>query len=114
MRCKHIGGHTMTTLFKKVNVTRKLFYDDVREVCIQNEYYTRGTVEEYSAMFDMIRSFSTIDDTQLFLIAQDIYNHSNIERIMNEGGVDECGVMESILFNLTEATHTFYTVAEEV
>ncbi len=99
-------------MFKKVNVTRKLFWDDVRQVCIQNQYYTRGTNEEYMDLFNIIRSFSTVDDTQLFIVAQDIYNHSNVERIMNEGGVDECGVMESILFNLTEVTHTFYEVAE--
>lgn len=99
-------------MFKKVNVTRKLFWDDVRQVCIQNNYYTRGTNEEYMDLFNIIRSFSTIDDTQLFIVAQDIYNHSDVDRIMNEGGVDECGVMESILFNLTEVTHTFYEVAE--
>lgn len=99
-------------MFKKVNVTRKLFWDDVRQVCIQNQYYTRGTNEEYLDLFNIIRSFSTVDDTQLFIVAQDIYNHSDVERIMNEGGVDECGVMESILFNLTEVTHTFYEVAE--
>lgn len=99
-------------MFKKVNVTRKLFWDDVRQVCIQNQYYTRGTNEEYMDLFNIIRSFSTVDDTQLFIVAQDIYNHSDVERIMNEGGVDECGVMESILFNLTEVTHTFYEVAE--
>ena len=99
-------------MFKKVNVTRKLFWDDVRQVCIQNQYYTRGTNEEYLDLFNIVRSFSTVDDTQLFIVAQDIYNHSDVERIMNEGGVDECGVMESILFNLTEVTHTFYEVAE--
>ena len=101
-------------MFKKVNVTRKLFWDDVRQVCIDNQYYTRGNCEEYESLLSTVRSFSTIDDTQLFLIAQDIYNHSNVQRIMEEGGVDECGVMESILFNLTEVTHTFYEVAEEV
>ena len=99
-------------MFKKVNVTRKLFWDDVRQVCIQNQYYTRGTNEEYMDLFNISRSFSTVDDTQLFIVAQDIYNHSDVDRIMNEGGVDECGVMESILFNLTEVTHTFYEVAE--
>lgn len=99
-------------MFKKVNVTRKLFWDDVRQVCIQNQYYTRGTNEEYLDLFNIVRSFSTVDDTQLFIVAQDIYNHSDVERIMNGGGVDECGVMESILFNLTEVTHTFYEVAE--
>ena len=99
-------------MFKKVNVTRKLFWDDVRQVCIQNQYYTRGTNEEYLDLFNIIRSFSTVDDTQLFIVAQDIYNHSDVDRIMNEGGVDECGVMESILFNLTEVTHTFYEVEE--
>lgn len=101
----------MATLFKKVSVTRKLFWDDVRQVCIQNNYYTHGTNEEYTDLFNIIRSFSIVDDTQLFIVAQDIYNHSDVQRIMEEGGIDECGVMESILFNISEVTHTFYEVA---
>ena len=52
--------------FTTVRITRKLSWDDVRQVCIHNQYYTRGTNEEYMDLFNIIRSFSTVDDTQLF------------------------------------------------
>lgn len=99
-------------MFKKTNVTRKLFWDDVRQVCIQNEYYTHGDNEDYSALLKYIDTLGEVNDQALFNIAQDIYNHSDIERIMNEGGVDECGAFESIIFNITEKVHTFYKVEE--
>ena len=99
-------------MFKKVNSTKKLFWDDVRKVCIQNDYYTFGNNAQYSNLMSFVSKKETVTEEDIFVISNDIFAHSDIERIMDEGGVDECGAFESILFNLTEETHTFYTVEE--
>ena len=99
-------------MFKTTNIKKQLFWDDVRHVCIQNDYYTCGDVKSYERLLDYVRTLDNVTEENLFHIALDIFNHSDIERICNECGIDRCGVMESILFNLTEVTHTFYKVEE--
>ncbi|MGN1368453.1 MAG: hypothetical protein ACI4WX_06275 [Aristaeellaceae bacterium] len=52
----------------------------VREMCIKNDLYTRGTNEQYEAMFGLVialypKSIITADD--LAPIAADILAHSN-------------------------------------
>ena len=65
----------------------------VRECCIENQWYTRGTCEEYSKMLDFVRDSKPVL-SNLFTVAKDIYDHSDIE-----GGFDD-EIIESIMFVL--------------
>ena len=58
----------------------------VRGVCVENDLYTRGTNEEYAAMFDMVRPLDgkqgAITAEDLYPIAADILAHSDTEMTM--------------------------------
>lgn len=48
---------------------------DVRQLCIEEQYYTRGDNYAYQAMFDMCGVIQ--NEKQVMKIAQDIKDHSN-------------------------------------
>ena len=63
--------------------TRTLSTDDLRALCIQNNWYTRGTCEEYEALFDKLYDEDGchihLTTEKLAEIAEDIMEHSRIE-----------------------------------
>ena len=61
-------------------------------VCIENQYYTRGTNDEYCAMFSLLDKHTTSTDSnitgsRLYQLAKDIKDHSEtndtVEDIMS-------------------------------
>ena len=49
----------------------------LRSYCIKHGYFTRGTNEEYEAMFDLIRGRGwDISTETLYQVAKAIYDHS--------------------------------------
>lgn len=76
----------------------------VRAMCVKNNLYTRGTNEQYEAMFDMVIALypkSVITAEDLAPIAADILAHSNTEQDM-----------ESILYDLGNKIVRYYEVIE--
>lgn len=62
-------------------LSRRLYKEDVRDVCIKHNYYTAGDCEEYEQMFKMLDwesplSKSNISTFRLEMIANDIKEHS--------------------------------------
>jgi hypothetical protein len=81
--------------------------DDVRSICIQDRYYTRGDCSAYEAMLKYVdNNEPTLDN--ILIIVDDIFHHSDIDRIMEEGGVSENEVFTSIYFNLVNGAVTNY------
>ena len=67
---------------KKIIERQYLSIPAVRGVCIENDLYTRGTNEEYAAMFDLVRPLDgkqTITVEDLYPIAADILAHSDTD-----------------------------------
>ena len=77
----------------------KILVDDmkVRQMCINENYYTCGNNEEYSHMlFDMCSEAHTVEEVKA--IAEDIAAHSDVEEKMNSYGVTE----EQMILIITE------------
>lgn len=75
--------------------TRRIDTKKVREMCIRENLYTCGTVEEYCQMFQKCDlGFRIIE------IAQDILEHSNKERLINQSGNTKKEVLENICYSL--------------
>lgn len=88
----------------KVKITefQRLSVDDVRSVCCENSLYTRGTNEQYEAMFGMVRALADkqiITGIDLYPIALDILQHSETERDV-----------ASIMWTLGEKIHRWFDV----
>lgn len=90
---------------KKIIETQRLTAEDVRRLCCKYELYTRGTNEDYEAMFKKVRSLRgpIITAEDLYPIAADILDHSEPA---NSGGIT------SILWVLGKAIHRHYEVEE--
>lgn len=58
------------------NFVQVLTVEDVREVCIRHQYYTRGDCEAYQNMFECC---GYVNADSLEEIAKDIKDHSNTE-----------------------------------
>ena len=67
-----------------MNFTMNLEWTKVRQMCIDYDFYTMGTNEQYGKMFDMCGEIKSPED--LRKIAEDIYSHSkcleSVEEIM--------------------------------
>ncbi len=78
----------------KLVETRIIDTGKVRNMCIENDYYTRGTNEQYCNMFSKCAlSFSVME------IAVDIFQHSNMIRLEEiHGSIKEA--LENICYQI--------------
>lgn len=78
----------------------------VRQCCIDNQWYTRGTNKDYEEMLDYVRDTKpTIEN--IFTVAKDIYDHSDFDSRFDT----EDEVVEAIMFTLNrEAIVTSYFI----
>lgn len=91
---------------KKIIERQYLSLSAVRGVCVENGLYTKGTNEEYAAMFDMVRPLDgkqAITAEDLYPIAADILAHSDTD-------MDEA----TLLYCLGRRIDRCYEVVEEV
>lgn len=65
-------------------VLKVLDIADVREMCIEHQYYTHGDNRAYSNMFDMIPRCEDISDEILTQVAQDILDHSRTDDTLED------------------------------
>lgn len=86
---------------------RKIFRDELRALCIRKDWYTRGNIKQYDNLFEMITD-KNITDNLLLKVANDIFEHSDIERFMNEYSCSDTDVYANIVYELGEITHVFY------
>ena len=93
-----------------ITETKRFDADKVRTLCIENQWYTRGTNSDYSDMFAMIDNFNhyeTITNDHIAIIATDILKHSNPVDFTDNKYDD----IATIMFYLNkEAVFTFYHV----
>ena len=64
----------------KVRETSRMCSDDLYRLCVDNEWYTRGTNQEYTRMLEFARYLTNITAEDIVSIAADIKHHSDTER----------------------------------
>lgn len=92
-----------------MKIKRIAYADKVRQMCIDNNYYTRGDVDAYTKMLDFVyHHLDANNEVQMIEVAQNIFNHSDINQKMLEYGCSEREVLSSIIYNLyNDCTRTF-------
>jgi len=86
---------------------RTLRGDDVRSLCIEKNWYTRGYSDEYSKMLKMATSENATTDL-IVKIAEDIFNHSDKE-YWKDCESDPVG---NICFEIARICYTFFEKTE--
>lgn len=66
----------------KIIETRVWSAESVRQVCIENNLYTRGNNKEYSAMLDKVEK-NYAGNEAIYAIAKDIMEHSEGQTVTN-------------------------------
>lgn len=81
---------------------RSLSSDDLRTLCIRNNWYTRGTCEEYERLFGLLHDElgcpENMTTDKLAEIAEDIMEHSDITDY----------TITAVMFELARACNTFF------
>lgn len=95
----------------KVKERRTWSWEDVRSLCIRNEWYEYGDCQDYMDMLHIVEhNKPTINN--LYKVALDIYEHSYMSR-NTDYSLEEN--LENIMFQLEEDTvHTFFEIEKEV
>ena len=88
-------GGSITRAAKDPQVLFSLVDFRVRELCIDRKWYTRGTNEEYSHLFDLCNA-GTCTLSEVIEVAQDIFEHSDVERIEHHTGLGGDDVLTMI------------------
>lgn len=90
---------------KTIIETRTLSMDDLRELCIKNNYYTEGTNDEYDRFLTSVKGVEITKD-KIYYLAVNIFTHSDIE----DNGLSTDEIVASIMYNIAEICHTVFTV----
>lgn len=61
----------------RVKEIRRLCMVKVNMMCVNNSWYTKGSVEDYNRMLRMCQK-NNITTRQLYKIAKDIYEHTDV------------------------------------
>lgn len=84
-----------------MRIERWIGADKIRSICINYGWYTHGTIADYTKMLDKVRNEGqNMSDQFYFMIAEDIYNHSDIDKMCGEYGIDEEECIRIILSKL--------------
>lgn len=90
----------------KFKETRTMSASKLRDLCIKRGWYTHGTNEEYSRLFDMLSDFcgcpEHLTTEKLVEIAEDIWDHSHITDY----------TIETVLFELARNCFTIFDIDE--
>ncbi len=92
---------------KKIVERRRLKKMDVRDICIENGLYTKGTNAEYDWMFARWDSDLDVSNEKLEEIARDIWEHSDQERLMDDGWE-----FNSVMYVLAKRRVSFFDEVE--
>ena len=92
-------------MYKRVE---KFDIPKVYALCNNENYYTRGTNEEYERMFEMCRSYKGVDDVETVeKISEDIMNHSEVEE-----GMSKLEMKELIMYRLLGCMISYFDKEE--
>ena len=90
----------------KIHEIRKISRSDLRNLCIEKDWYTRGDNEEYGKLLDMCEK--EMDVLTLVAVARDIIEHSNPKRFADFS--EDRIAMEYVLYELAEISHSVFHV----
>lgn len=74
---------------------RKLNSDDLRTLCIKEQWYTRGNSDEYCELLSSVDKMENVTTDNIVEVATDIYSHSDFEDDKADGYT-----IEEILLNI--------------
>lgn len=98
MKTVKVANHNVT-------LSKRIFRDELRRLCINQDWYTLGDIKQYDALFDKLSC--DMDDAEIIGVCFDIYGHTDVEEIASNDGVSCEEVFDIIVYEVYELVHTF-------
>lgn len=96
---------------KSLKSTRILKAEYLTRMCSEYNLYTRGSNSDYQHLMSKLSVNDEILTDELLLdLASDIYNHSDIEELMNKYDCDEDFILYLILQKIIAASLTYFNI----
>ena len=87
-----------------INEEKRWWTSEIRNMCIENNWYTAGTVKEYSEMLEFVEEHEPTTEN-IYKVASDIFKHTSIND--KGGGAD----IENIMFIIAnDVVKTFFEI----
>lgn len=78
---------------------RRLTSIELRSLCIEENWYTKGTIEEYNNLLCKVANIKNVTTDDIVEIAQDIVDHSKIHPDME---------FTDVMFAISEKCYTYF------
>lgn len=95
----------------RVKEIRRFNTVKVNRMCVDNSWYTKGSVEDYDRMMSMCRK-DHITTSQLYKIAKDIYEHTDVNNETIGCGCelsDEENILNMMIY-INDCTYTCFII----
>lgn len=94
----------------KIKVEKRLYSEDIRKMCIENNYYTHGNNDQYDKMLAMCNS-NKVTPRLIYRIADDIAMHSDFKALQDTyGGITYGELLEHIMYQVNKCCNEFFTL----
>lgn len=77
--------------------TRKLYSEDLRQLCIKHKWYTKGTNAEYCSLLNSVDEIENVTTNEIINIAENILRYSITDYTLS-----------SICFEIAGICHSFF------
>lgn len=90
----------------KAKETRKIYSDDLRNLCIARNWYTIGTCKDYMKLLNTVDALKNVTTRNIVGIAQDIIENSDMSGY--ECQYSDKEIIESVCFDIAKISNVFF------
>lgn len=94
-------------MIRSRKLTRCIHADELRQMCIENNYFTLGDCDAYARLLNWINRCKSIESSDVMAIADYIYTYSDVEDECKMFGCTEDEYFNNVYFNIGEIVHWF-------
>lgn len=95
----------------KITEKRTITRSALRNLCVEKDWYTYGTNEEYDNILNFVAS-NEMTTENIAKVATDIFEHSN-KNCFKDCEANGTTALKYVLFELAEIAHTFFYDEDE-
>lgn len=98
----------------RIEIKRTIDSSQLHFLCVRNEWYSKGTNEDYGELFSKVFNLENVSDMDIYNIAKDILDHNNKDDYIKESGLNEKQLIQSIMYEVNTICNTFFEIIESI
>ena len=97
----------------KVKATRFMRMDDLRNLCIRNDWMTKMNNDQYSEFLTMYGNGDNLADNTILTMAMVVAKFSDFKKYGYDPIDNRIEILESVMFEIANTAHTTYELMED-